>query len=231
MSWRWTTWFVGIFALGLIALFPLRLALGPIADRGFTARQVAGTIWYGRIGELMHRGRRLGTFEVRVAPLPLLVGSSRIRFSRMDDPEGPLDGVAAFGDTAGIADASGRIPAGRILGDLPLASIELADVTLLFKGERCAEAKGQVRVLLALPMPGDFGRQLSGTLRCERERARFRLADPSGNVALEFYVNRDGRYRAWLRLAGHPGDAGPALALSGFRISPGGLTLSADGRW
>lgn len=231
MRWRWAAWFAGILLLGLIALFPLRFALGPIEDRGFTARQVAGTIWYGRIGELMIREKRLGTFEVRVAPLPLLVGSSQVRFSRMGDPDGPLEGVLSYGASNGVRDLTGRIAAAGLLGALPIESIESTDVTLLFRDGRCAAASGQLRVTLAIPIPGDFARQLSGTLRCERERVRVRLADPSGVVSLEFYVTAEGRYRAWLRLAGVPPALSAGLALFGFNPSPEGLAMSVDGRW
>ena len=231
MRWRWAAWFGGILLLALIALLPLRFALGPLAERGFTARQVAGTIWYGRIGELMLRERRLGTFEVRVAPLPLLVGSSQIRFSRMGDPDGPLDGILSYGASKGVRDLAGRIAAAGMFDGLPIESIEPDDVTLLFRDGRCAEASGQLRVTLAIPIPGDLARQLSGTLRCEGERARFRLADPSGIVSLEFYITAKGRYRAWLRVAGASPALSAGLATFGFNASPEGLAMSVDGRW
>ncbi|HYI42845.1 MAG TPA: hypothetical protein VD768_04400 [Sphingomicrobium sp.] len=50
----WVPWLSGILAIALVGLFPLRVALGSsdLERIGFTARQVAGTIWYGRIGSL-----------------------------------------------------------------------------------------------------------------------------------------------------------------------------------
>jgi len=84
MSRRLIFWFAGIFALGLLVLLPMRTVLGRLADQGFTARQVAGTIWYGRIGELTYHGRRLGTFEAAVDPLALLTGALKLNFHRLD---------------------------------------------------------------------------------------------------------------------------------------------------
>lgn len=231
MNWRWAAWFGGALLLGLIALFPLRFALGPIAERGFTARHVAGTIWDGRIGELMFRERRLGTFEVRVAPLPLMVGAGQVRFSRIGDPDGPLDGTLSYGSSNGVRDLTGRIAAAGLFGAMPIESVEPTDVTLLFREGRCIAASGQLRVTLAIPIPGDFARQLSGTLRCERERVRFRLANPSGVVSLEFYVTAKGRYRAWLRFVDIPPGLSAGLAMFGFNPSPEGLAMSVDGHW
>ena len=98
MTRRWTIWFSALLLLSLLALLPLRIALGGLVDQGFTARQVAGTIWYGRVGELSLRARRLGTFEVRLDPGPLLLGAVELGFRRIDDPNGSLDGTLIAGD-------------------------------------------------------------------------------------------------------------------------------------
>lgn len=231
MNWRWATWFGGILLIGLLALFPLRIAIAGMADHGFTARQAAGTIWYGRIGELMLHHRRLGTFEVTVEPLPLLVGSQHIRLNRMDDPDGRLDGMLLFGRTVGVRDLNGKTGASGMFGDLPLETFEAQDIALAFRDGRCVEAEGLAKVLLSANLPGFNARQLSGTLRCEGERVRFRLADPQGAVSLEFYVRADGRYRAWLSVQGAAPQVAALLAGAGFRPGSGGMTLSSEGVW
>lgn len=231
MSYRWAAWVGGIFLIGLLGLLPLRIALQGIADKGFTARQAAGTIWYGRIGELMWNGRRLGTFEVTVDPWPLLVGNIRARFSRMGDPDGQLVGMLVSGGASGVRGLNGRIAVAGLIGGLPVEQFEAVDLTLVFDGRRCIEASGQARVYLAAPLAALGAAQLNGTLRCEGRRARFRLADPSGQASLEFYVQGDGRYRAWLRLVGTPPEIAADLALAGFRPSADGLAMSARGQW
>lgn len=231
MSRRWTAWLGGIFLIGLVALIPLRLSLAGIAEYGFTARQVAGTIWYGRIGELMWHGRRLGTFEVRVEPLPLLFGGLRARFDRMDDPSGQLTGLLLLGGSRGVRGLDGRVAGAGLLGDLPIEHFEARDFSLVFAGGRCAEAAGMARIQLAAPMAALGAGQLSGTLRCEGRRVRFRLSDPAGQASLEFYLQADGRFRAWLRLLGTPPELAADLARAGFQPSAGGLVLSAQGEW
>ena len=59
-----------IFVVALIVAFPLRLALG-LADpggRGITAREVAGTIWDGGIGDLRIGALPLATLRRTFAP-------------------------------------------------------------------------------------------------------------------------------------------------------------------
>ena len=230
MSRRWSLWFGALLLLSLLALVPLRVALGGLVDQGFTARQVAGTVWYGRIGELSLRARRLGTFEVRLDPGPLLIGAVNLGFHRMDDPNGNLDGTFVAGSTRGIRSTSGRLAIAGLVGKLPVDTLQLDGVTMLFRGGQCAEASGRVIMLVAAPLPGLGGVQYQGAPRCEGERVRFVLAGPSGAGEVEFYLRSNGELRAWLRVPrGDPATAA-ALSAAGFRESPEGWVLSAEGR-
>ena len=95
MSWRWLLWSSVIGLIALVLLMPLRVAL-PASDlqqMGLSARQVAGTIWYGRIAELMLGRQLLGTFDVRLDPAALLLGRIAMPFERLDAAQGPLTGV------------------------------------------------------------------------------------------------------------------------------------------
>lgn len=230
MSRRLIFLFAGVLALGLLALVPLRIAVGRLADQGFTARQVAGTIWYGRIGELSFGIRRLGTFEVGVEPLALLTGAVKLKFNRIGDPQGLLDGSLVSGRNRGFRHTTGRIGVSGLFGALPVDAIELDDVTVLFKRQDCASASGRVTVLLAAPIPGVDGVALRGSLRCENKRVRFALSTPSGAGKLDFYVRSSGDYRAWFHVRGvEPGQAA-TLAAAGFTPSPEGLMMSVDGK-
>ena len=229
MSRRWTLWFATLLLLSLLALVPLRVAVGGLVDQGFTARQVAGTIWYGRIGELSRRARRLGTFEVRLDPGPLLIGAVHLGFRRMDDPNGALDGTLVAGSTSGVRATSGRLAIAGLAGQLPLDTLQIDGVTILFRGERCAEASGRVTMLVAAPLPGLGGAQFQGSPRCEGERVRFVLAGPAG-AEVEFFVRANGELRAWLRLPPTDPAAAAALSAAGFRESGQGWVLSAEGR-
>jgi len=230
MSRRLIFWFAGIFALGLLVLLPMRTVLGRLADQGFTARQVAGTLWYGRIGELTYHGRRLGTFEAAVDPLALLTGALKLNFHRLDDPQGVLDGALVSGTARGVRDVTGRIGAAGLFGGLPADALELENVTLLFKGQGCAKATGKATILLASPLPGVDGVALSGVPRCENERLRFVLTTPSGAGKLDFYVRSTGDYRAFFQVPAAGPDQSASLTAAGFTASPDGMVLSVDGK-
>jgi general secretion pathway protein N len=230
VSRRFIFWFAGILALGLIALIPLRMALGRFVDQGFTARQVAGTIWYGRIGELNFKVRRLGTFEVGLDPLALLTGAVKLNFHRLDDPQGVLDGALVSGLSRGIRNTTGRIGVAGLFGALPVDAIELQDVTVLFKGQICARASGQATLILASPLPGVDGVTLRGSPRCEKERVRFVLSTPSLAGKLDFYVRSSGDYRAWFQVRGAQPDQAASLATAGFTAAAEGMMLSVDGK-
>ena len=231
MNRRWALWVTVIFLIALIALLPIRLAIAGITDAGFTARQAAGTIWYGRIGELMVKGRRLGTFEAAVDPVALLFGTVRISFNRMDDPQGTLTGALLTGGPSGVEGLTGRVAANGLFSSIPLDAIDAQALDVRFEDGRCTKAGGRLKAVLATPIPGLASTELAGAPRCEGERVRFTLTAPSGQGGLEFYVTAQGRYRAWLRIGGVPPETGAALAAAGFRQGGEGLVLSAEGRW
>lgn len=231
MRRRWLTWTFGILALALIGLFPLRvaLAMSELERIGFTARQVAGTIWYGRIGSLHLRSQPLGTFEVQLNPFALLIGNISMQFQRMDDPQGVLEGQLVAGFGRGIKDASGRIATGEMFAPLPLEALELHDVTVLFRGGTCIETAGRVSPIIATPIPGVQFAGLSGTMQCDGQRARVRMVSGAGTEQVEFYVSSSGRYRGWLSVRTTAPDLSAGLALLGFRPSPEGMTLTVNG--
>ena len=230
MTRRLILWFAVILALGLLAMVPLRMALGRFADQGFTARQAAGTIWYGRIGELNFNRRRLGTFEVALDPLALLTGAVKLGFHRLDDPQGVLDGALVSGANRGFRDTTGRIGPAGLFGALPIDAIELDKVSVLFEGEACSKAAGQATVLLTAPVPGVDGVILRGSLRCENKRVRFILSTPSGSGRLDFYIRSSGDYRAWFYVRGAQPDQVAILTAAGFTAAPEGLMMSIDGK-
>jgi len=228
---RWLAWFAAVGVIALIGLFPLRAALtmSDLQRIGFTARQVAGSIWYGRIGELHLRSQPLGTFEVELEPTALLIGNVSMAFNRMDHPEGVLRGRLVAGLRRGIVDTSGRVAVGEMFAPLPIEAMELSDVTLLFRNGICVEASGQMTPVVNGPIAAGFS-GLSGKLQCEGERARFVLQGQAGNERFEFYVYANGRYRAWMSVRSAAPEVNSSLAAFGFRPAPQGMMLSVDGR-
>ena len=233
MTRRWIILASAVAVLALIALFPLRLALGlsDLRSMGFSARQVEGTIWSGRIGDLRLRSQSLGTLDVALDPFALLIGNISMGFNRLGSPDGPLEGRLVAGFTRGLVDTSGRIAVGDMFAPLPIAALELDKVTIRFRDGRCDKASGQVRPIIAAPLPGvTFDVGLAGTVECDGQRARVRMSSPSGAERLEFYIGESGEYRGWMSFRSSRPDVTGALAAFGFRPSPQGMTLTVDGR-
>lgn len=233
MNPRWLGWTAGIAALALIGTFPLRIALGwsDLERIGFAARQVAGTIWYGRIGELHLRSQPLGTLEVALDPAAVLIGDIGMRFNRLDNPDGPLEGRLVAGFSRGLVDTSGRIAVGQMFAPLPIAALELHKVTVVFRDGRCERAAGRVSPMLAAPVPGlNLASGLSGAVECDGKRARVEMETPSGSERIDFFVQDSGEYRGWISVRNQDPVVTVALAVLGFRPSPDGMTLQVDGR-
>ncbi|MBA3578064.1 MAG: type II secretion system protein N [Sphingomonas sp.] len=233
MRVRWIVWTLGIALLAMLALFPLRLAIAwsDLDEMGFAARQVGGTIWYGRLGDLQLRSQPIGTLEVTVDPAALLVGTINMRFGRIDGPEGPLTGNLVAGFSRGIKSTSGRIAATEIFAPVPVGALELKDVTVLFRDGQCSEASGQITPVITVPLPGvRFDAAMAGTVECDGERARVELTSPSGAERIDFHVQQTGQYRARMTIRSEDPIVRSTLAVFGFRPTAQGLSLSVDGR-
>jgi len=217
MSRRWIAVAASLAVVAVIVLFPLRLALGlsDMESMGFTARQVEGTIWAGRIGDLHMRSQSLGAVDVALDPFALLLGNLSLNFRRLDNPEGPLEGKLVTGSIRGLVDTSGRIAVADMFAPLPIAALDLDKVTVQFRDGQCAKASGQVRPIIAAPIPGvTFDAGLTGAIECDGQRARVRMATPSGAQQLEFYVQESGQYRGWMSVRNSRPDVAGALSIS-----------------
>lgn len=233
MRWRWTAWTLGIALLAAIALFPLRVAitLTDMSRIGLSARQVAGTIWYGRLGELHLVNRPLGTFEVALSPAALLFGKASMRFHRLDGLDGPLDGRLVVGARRGVIGVTGRIAIGDLFAPLPVAGLELRDMTVLFRGGRCVEAGGEIVPVIVIPVAAvEFGSGLRGAVRCDGARARVTMVGSGGRERFEFYVHSSGAFRGWISVRGTSPAIALRLSLVGFKPTAQGMTLSVDGQ-
>lgn len=234
MSWRWTVWTVAIALVALMLLLPLRVALSAqdLDQLGMSARQIGGSIWRGRIGELMLGRQLLGTFDVRLDPGSLLLGRIAMPFERLDQVQGPMTGVLRAGGTVtGVERLNGSLAASNLLGGAPIDALTFTDTTILFDGKRCAEADGRVSANLAVRFgPLALDRGFSGAISCEGERMRARLVSEAGTEQLEFFVSSSGRVRGWITIrAPLPGLDG-LLSTYGFRTGPTGLTLPFETR-
>src|SRR3954462_343394 len=89
-----TIFFLAAFAFAVIALIPLRVAIGWYGAEGLAAREATGSIWLGMLKEAQLGPVALGDVRARLNILPLLLGRARLSLSQ-GGPDGHFDGAVS----------------------------------------------------------------------------------------------------------------------------------------
>lgn len=224
--------FACAFLFALAALLPMRLALDwfALGERGFAAREANGSIWFGALREAQFGTVALGDLEARLRTLPLLVGRARVDLERRDEANRFQGSVTVSRHGFGVDDMTARLDIGSALAPLPIAALDLADVSARFADGLCSSAEGLVTASLAgdvggLSLPGG----LSGNARCDEGALLLPLVSQTGMEALNIRLFDDGRYG--VELVVRPGDdmMRDRLIAAGFALTTGGYALSAEG--
>lgn len=227
--------FLVAFLFSLVALVPLGLALRWLGldERGFAGREARGSVWLGGVKEARFGPVALGDLEARLHMLPLLIGRARTDLERAGDGGDPLSGgISVSRHSIGIDDFTAALESGSALAPLPLASLDLADVSVHFADGACAGAEGMVKASLAgdaggLPLP----RSLAGRARCDGGALLLPLASQSGTERLDLRLFADGRYRVQLALRPADPAAAQRLAAAGFTPAGPGFVLKSNGKF
>lgn len=229
------TLFLAFFAVAMLAFLPLRLALGwgGLDGQGFTAREVTGSLWSGRLVEARFGDIALGDLDAGLSPFALLIGRARIALAgESDDPARRLSGTVEIGrNRAAVIDATGPLSPGNAFAPLPVTALDLDALTVRFVDGTCQAAEGRVRATLAgaflgQPLPG----ALSGNARCDAGALLLPLASGAGEgVNLRMWP--DGRYRAELTLIPTDPTIGARLDGAGFTANGAARTFTVDGRF
>ncbi|MCE7797496.1 type II secretion system protein N [Sphingobium sufflavum] len=219
--------------LALVGAMPLRMlfALVDAGEMGIAARSVRGPVWWGAAEELQAGPVRIGTVDVMLSPLHLLLGRARLDIRRKkglpDDIEGALTAGVA---TRGIDDMTGTLPMGGALSPLPVSTVEMQDVSIAFSGSRCVRAEGRMRAMLSAGLPGmDLANGLSGAVRCDGTDLLIALVSQSGVERIELRVDGAGRYRGGMTVAGGDPLVAVALGAAGFRPVGANQRLDVSG--
>ena len=218
----------------LVALFPLRLALDwlSLADRGFAAREAKGSVWLGALSEAQLGSIELGDLQARLGTLPLFVGQARIDLKRAGD-EDPLRGsVTVSRHDFRIDDATGMLSVGSVFAPLPVATLDLDDVSVHFSDGQCVAAEGRVEAAVAgdmagLPLPASLG----GAVRCDEGGLLLPLAGPAGMEAINIRLFEDGRYEVELAVRPTDEQERARLTASGFSPAGSGYVFSVAGEF
>ena len=228
--------FGAMLLVALIALFPLRLALGifGLAKEGLSAREVNGQVWTGWLAEARYGNVALGDIDAGLSPIQLLAGRARIDVSgQAGAPNASLHGALTFSrSTAGMDDVTATVPAGDAFAPVPVTAIAFDDVTIHFQDGRCDKAEGKVAASIAGTMPQlNLPPTLSGNVRCEAGALLVPLASQAQTESIAVTIEADGRYRAVLSVRPSDPDAGTALTAAGFKRANGGYRLTVSGNF
>lgn len=230
---RRSVFFLAALAVALVVLLPLRVAAGwfDMGGKGLAAREVEGSLWFGRLREAQFGPVQLGDVDARINVLPLFLGRARLSLHRDAAAGGALDGALLVSrHRFGIEDLTGQLGTGTLFSPLPITSLDLSDVSVHFEDERCESAEGQVRAGLAGDVVGlGMPASLSGTVRCQNGAAMLPLAGQSGAEQLNISFEANGRWRAEVVL--RPTDAViiQRLTAAGFAPGAGGYVRRIDG--
>jgi len=224
--------FIGALALALIALLPLRAAIGwfDLDGRGLAAREASGSLWSGTLEEARFGAVPLGDLHARLNLLPLFLGRARLSLSR-DDADGRFDGAISVSRHGfGVDDLTGRLRLGGLFAPLPVATLDLQDVTAHFADGRCERAEGAVHAGLSGDLAGMLlPSGLSGTARCADGALQVALASQTGMERIDLAIEAGGRWRADLRVRPADAAAQASLAAAGFAPSPNGYVRRIEG--
>lgn len=236
LSTRRRTLFAALFAIAVVAFLPMRLALGwaGLDSQGFSAREVTGTIWSGRLVEARFGDIALGDLDAGVSPFALLIGRARVALEGQSaDPAQRLSGTIELSrNRAAVLDADGPLPAGAAFAPLPVTGLDMDDVSVRFVDGACESADGRVRASLAggylgQPLPGS----VAGNARCDAGALLLPLRSAAGVEGVALRLWPDGRYRAELTLV--PSDPVVAQRLDGGGFVANGASrmLAVEGRF
>ncbi|HYI38701.1 MAG TPA: type II secretion system protein N [Allosphingosinicella sp.] len=196
----WRRWWREIFFLcallfSLVALLPLRFALGWLgfAEKGLAAREARGSVWLGALSEARFGTVPLGDVATRLRVLPLVIGRARLDLEQADG--GLKGGVTVSRHGFAIDDATGRIEA-NALADLPPPTLDLSDLGVSFEDGLCVHAEGLVKARFSGELVGvSLTAGFSGEARCEGPAVLLPLVGQSGGDRLDVRLFADGRYR------------------------------------
>ena len=236
LATRRRTLFLALFALAFVAFLPMRLALGwaGLDSQGFSAREVTGSLWSGRLVEARFGDVALGDLDAGVSPLALLLGRARIALKgQATDPAQRVSATVELArNRAAVLDANGPLPAGAAFAPLPVTGLDLADVSVRFVDGACESADGRVRAslsgsFLGQPLPGT----VSGTARCDAGALLLPLQSPGGVEGVALRLWPDGRYRAELTLVPSDPAVAQRLDAGGFVANGAARMLAVEGRF
>jgi general secretion pathway protein N len=228
-----TVFFIAALAVALAALLPLRTAIGwfGLGGRGLAAREAEGSLWLGTLREAQFGPVALGDVNARLNILPLFLGRARLSLGRDEAAGGRFEGaILVTRHSFGLEDLTGRLRTATLFAPLPIATLDLDDVTVHFEGGMCDSAEGEVRAGLAGDVAGlVLSSGLRGTVRCAGGALLLPLAGQSGMEQMNIRIEAAGRWRIDLIVRAADSEAIGRLTAAGFTAAQGGYVRRLEG--
>ena len=224
---RWR-YMVVVAVLTFMLFLPLRLVATLINTDpgGFSARQMSGSVWRGRIDDARFGAVDVGNVDVGLNPLPLLRGRARLGFRPVPGQTGnTISGAIEFGNgRRAIESLSGSVYGGTI-GGLPIERIAFDALSVELADGECHAASGRVTLVIGIDIAGlNLGGGLSGVARCAGRHVDLPLISQTGMERIALDLAPDGTYTARLTVRGDDPLLATGLAASGFVADGGGFT-------
>ncbi len=218
----WLT-FAAMLAAACVALLPIRLFL---PDGLFTARDVSGTIWSGRVSDARIGPLLLGDLDLGMRwPGWLGFREAGMRSGALAGRLRPSNSGVAAQDVEGSLELNGEA---RAFGG---ERLDLSAVSLDWGDAGCHKASGRIRLQLLPQFAGvTLGQLLSGTPKCRDGRFELKLASQAGLESIEMELRAGGAFRTVMTIKPADPAAVPKLIAAGFVESPTGYKLEQSGR-
>lgn len=190
------------FVLGLVVLFPARLALAWFAPAAFSATGVEGTVWSGRAAQASAAGIYLAPLGWEFRPGALLAGALGYHV------DAELPGGSVRGNVA--VTLTGTLRVSGLQASVPLESVS--------RIMPVAQAEGRLRASIEHGRFVDgWPTDLVGTVSVEDLVYRPAGSNSIGNYRVEFLPTEDEGLRGVLADGGGPLEVAGELALTGDR--------------
>jgi general secretion pathway protein N len=226
---------LGILLVIAIYLMPLRMAVARagIEDSKFSARDISGSVWNGRIDGAQIGSYPLGDLDAGVQFFPLLAGTVKMDLERaaINEQNGLIATIGKKDGALLIENASTKINVGQQLAPLPASTVDVEKLSLSFANGRCQSASGTVRMSLDTNIPGlDLKQGLLGNAICQDGILVLPLKSGSAMETLTLQLAGDGTYSGRLLLTGGNRAWTLLLPTLGFRKVPNGYAITLAGK-
>lgn len=219
-----------LLVIAALIFMPLRTIVG---GEGISARRINGIVWDGSIRDLRLGRLPIGDVNAQLHFWPLWLGRAQISISRGDAPFAP--GISgSFTRRIGGFQVEGlktTLPVQALFAPLPAENIEMQDFSVRFIAGRCAQASGNVRLILANTVPWlDLSNGLLAKPRCDGGQLLIPLLSQSAMERFDIRFAGDGTYTATIFLEGDRTEQASLLALAGFQPVVNGYRIVRKGR-